>query len=101
MTPNEQAALVIEQRLSGEQNGKAIARIVTDRFKTGLSEHAPDIRKITADALDHVVKRLTENGVEAQYIEFFAEGFGFGLRTTFFEHANHNAARALRANHNG
>jgi hypothetical protein len=58
MTPNEQAALVIEQRLSGEQNGKTIARIVTDRLSNGFSEVGPEIRKITDDALAHVVKQL-------------------------------------------
>jgi hypothetical protein len=77
-----------DQRTAGRNNGRATAEIVIKQFPHGFDNITSlAIRKITDDALAHVVNKLAASGIESKYIKPFERGYRIGLRNRFTEHA--------------
>ena len=100
MNKQERAALVLDQFNAGIKNGTAIAGIVIKKFPDGFSsETGIEVRKITDNALAHVINKLSANGIERKYRKPFADGFNKGLAKTYAEYAKECASREnLRTN---
>lgn len=88
MTPSKQAAMIREQRTSGEENGEATADIILKQFPFGWPEEVGrKIRRIERQALAHVIDSLSAAGVETKYKSPFADGFKSGLARAYSKHA--------------
>jgi hypothetical protein len=95
MNKHERAALVQHQYDAGLANGRDTANVVIKRFPDGFDVTTGlALRKIADDGLANVVRALTANGIEKQYIKPFKRGFVTGLRNTYSEYAS-------RTNQNG
>jgi hypothetical protein len=86
--PSKQAAMIREQRASGEENGEAIANIIIKQFPFGWADNVGrKIRRIERQALAHVIDSFTAAGVGSKYKSPFANGFKSGLARAYLKHA--------------